>query len=187
MEYLFYKWDSYFNKSELVKLSETIYDKRNKEFEEIGATVNGERIKKATTLAFEWIAVKHLMKRLDEAIFVTNQNKYGYNVHTLLDCDTLLYNIYDAKKNHAYAWHKDGEGDGDKVCIKFTVLINVSTEPYEGGKFQLFGNGVETEVPAMNTPGSVVMFKSDIPHRVLPITKGIRKSITIFIKGPPFV
>ena len=187
MESLYYKWESYFNQAELLKLSETIYNKRNKEFKEIGAIVEGEKIKKATTLAVEWIAVKPLMKRLDEAVFVTNQDKYGYNVHNLLDCDTVLYNTYDAEKNHAYEWHKDGEKADDKVCIKFTVLINASTEPYEGGKFQLFGNGGETEVPAMNTPGSVVMFKSDIPHRVLPITKGIRKSITIFIKGPHFV
>jgi len=124
---------------------------------------------------------------LDEALFVTNQDKYGYHLYNFLDCDTVLCNIYDAQQGHEYPWHKDGEKDGDKVCIKFTVLINASTEPYEGGQFQLFGNGGEINISEMDYPGCVIMFKSDIPHRVLPVTKGIRRSITIFMKGPHFV
>jgi len=36
------------------------------------------------------------------------------------------------------------------------------------------------------TPGSMIMFRSSTLHRVLPITKGIRESLTLFIQGPKF-
>jgi PKHD-type hydroxylase len=58
-------------------------------------------------------------------------------------------------------------------------------EQYEGGQFQLF-NTNEYEVKELNIPGNVVMFKSYINHRVLPVTKGQRRTLAIFLKGPKF-
>ena len=81
-----------------------------------------------------------------------------------------------------------GSADAIKLSqdIKFTMLINASLEPYEGGKFFIFGNGGEREVGELAKPGNVVILKSSIPHRVTPVTKGKRHSITLFYSGPKF-
>ena len=67
-----------------------------------------------------------------------------------------------------------------------TLLINLSEESYDGGEFELsMGQKPETIVE-YSSPGSVVMFKSHILHRVKPVTSGTRKSLTLFITGPRF-
>ena len=50
----------------------------------------------------------------------------------------------------------------------------------------IFGNGGEREVGELAEPGNVVILKSSIPHRVTPVTKGKRHSITLFYSGPKF-
>ena len=90
-----------------------------------------------------------------------------------------------SEKLIGYGWHCDGS-NSEKYDIKFTMLGNASLEPYEGGKFFIFGNGGEREVGELAEPGNVVILKSSIPHRVTPVTKGKRHSITLFYSGPKF-
>ena len=46
--------------------------------------------------------------------------------------------------------------------------------------------GYITFDPDFDKPGSAIMFKSHLNHRVLPVTSGTRKSLTMFIFGPKF-
>tara|TARA_Y100001951_G_C11155231_1_gene191554 strand:+ start:88 stop:660 length:573 start_codon:yes stop_codon:yes gene_type:complete len=185
-EHLYYKWESLFNLDDLHALHATINKKHEREFKDIPAEREGVVIKKATTKGIQWLHLKDLLTQLETAIKITNRDNLGYHLYDLFDTDLLLLNTYDAKDGSEYKWHKDAETN-KAFDIKFTVLINASIEPYEGGTLQLFTNGGAAEVTEMNKPGCVVMFKSDIPHRVLPVTSGIRRSITIFINGPKFV
>jgi len=102
----------------------------------------------------------------------------------MLDVDGVLFNTY--VKGDFYDWHKD-ESISPYHDYKFTILINNSTNKYLGGDFQIFSTGGEKTVNEFNQPGDVVMFKSDIPHKVLPIKTGKRNSIAFFIKGSKFV
>ena len=36
-------------------------------------------------------------------------------------------------------------------------------------------------------PGSAILFKSYLHHKVTPVTKGERKSLTYFMEGPAFI
>ena len=58
---------------------------------------------------------------------------------------------------------------------------------YEGGNLNL-NIGMEEEPENISFPrGRIVAFPSFMIHRVTPVTRGIRKSIVIWITGPKFV
>ena len=104
------------------------------------------------------------------------------------------------KKGGFYYFHKDGKGDhlstydepnnefihGHVRKLSMTVLLN---DNYEGGEFQFATyNKEECEIhtPEFNKTGSIVVFPSDMEHRVAPVTKGIRYSLVTWFLGPPF-
>ena len=104
------------------------------------------------------------------------------------------------KKGGFYFFHKDGKGDhlsaydepdnefmhGHVRKLSMTVLLN---DNYEGGEFQfatLKEEECEIQTPEFNKKGSIIVFPSDMEHRVAPVTKGIRYSLVIWFLGPPF-
>ena len=104
------------------------------------------------------------------------------------------------KKGGFYYFHKDGKGDhlsayndpnnevmhGHVRKLSMTVLLN---DNYEGGEFQFATlNKEECEIitPEFNKTGTVIVFPSDMEHRVAPVTKGIRYSLVTWFLGPPF-
>ena len=51
-----------------------------------------------------------------------------------------------------------------------------------GGKFCIF-NGEEHVVEAFK-PGTLLLFKSYINHKVTPVLSGVRKTLTLLATGP---
>ena len=104
------------------------------------------------------------------------------------------------KKGGFYYFHKDGKGDhlsaydepnnefkhGNVRKLSMTVLLNSN---YEGGEFQFATyNKEECEIdsPKFNKTGMIIVFPSQMEHRVAPVTKGIRYSLVTWFLGPPF-
>ena len=104
------------------------------------------------------------------------------------------------KKGGFYYFHKDGKGDhlsaydmpdnefmhGHVRKLSMTVLLN---DNYEGGEFQFATYSQEKcniTTPEFNKTGSIIVFSSDVEHRVAPVTKGIRYSLVVWFMGPPF-
>ena len=118
------------------------------------------------------------------------------------------------KEGMFYDWHPDGRGDHfgvyknignplvhDRVRkLSMAVLLN---DDYEGGEFQfatyhhqepeMEKTWKDRDAPHNRTDiiekniGTVIVFPSDIWHRVKPVTKGIRYSLAIWFLGPPYV
>ena len=104
------------------------------------------------------------------------------------------------KKGGFYYFHKDRKGDhlsvydepdneflhGHVRKLSMTVLLN---DNYEGGEFQFATYNkekCEIHTPEFNKTGMIIVFPSDMEHRVTPVTKGIRYSLVIWFLGPPF-
>ena len=141
----------------------------------------------STVKLIEYIKVKPFLSNLlDHAVNIANLD-FGYIVFAPYGAQNLLYNTYQSKDKDHYGWHID-ESRQPNYDIKLTLLINLSTESYKGGEFQTFEGSKEgqTSHPIYDEPGSAIMFKSYMPHRVLPVTSGTRKSLTMFIFGPKF-
>ena len=91
---------------------------------------------------------------------------------------------YRAEEKGHYGWHVD-IGAGRLTRRKISLVVPL-TDPstYEGGAFELF---YDSEPTVVEMPlGRVVMFPSHVLHRVRPLTRGLRRSLSIWISGPPF-
>ena len=135
------------------------------------------------------IKYKYLKKHLSNCIkeiYSSNSNNFNYNVFREYDDFLLLFNKYDSKNKSTYDWHYDGDRENDKD-IKLTALINISDEKYSGGEFKMMSSSKPHTVVEFSQPGSMIIFKSHILHKVEPVTKGVRKTLTYFLWGPNFV
>ncbi len=65
--------------------------------------------------------------------------------------------------------------------IKLTCLLNLSEETYEGGEFRTIGKPNEN---IKFTSGMGLIFNPMIAHKVTPVTKGERISLTYWGVGP---
>lgn len=97
-----------------------------------------------------------------------------------------------------YDWHFDAlgapYGENSKYAgkirkLSMSVLLNESDE-FEGGTFEVHAgfkdNAPVSKAAELNHVGDVIVFPSLVPHRVKPVTKGVRKSLVCWVLGPPF-
>ena len=141
--------------------------------------------KTATVKIVDWYKIKHLLNKAEQAAKFINSTQIGYDLYDMTDYHCANYNVYDSQISGKYDWHIDASKDTAPTDIKLTVILNTSTTPYTGGSFEIFKQGI-INVPEIDTPGSVIIFPSFFNHRVLPVTSGIRKSVSFWIEGPKF-
>lgn len=96
---------------------------------------------------------------------------------------TLQITEYDESYEGFYDWHKDAfpgfDNDPlDKRVLSFSVLLNSSSE-YEGGEFEFR----DIDIDNFENTLDMIMFYSDLEHRVTPVTKGTRYSLVGWLSG----
>ncbi len=98
--------------------------------------------------------------------------------------EDLQYTIYDGKDDH-YTWHLDRGGSTSDTPRKLSLVLQLSDpSEYEGGDLEIFDAPEPTKVQKQK--GLVVAFPSFVLHRVTPVTKGIRKTLVVWLTGPRF-
>ncbi len=108
----------------------------------------------------------------------TNRRVYGYDVYWDFHLDKFSYNVYE--EGDEYNWHIDMNYKSNPLDSKLTCLLNLSEEPYEGGQFKLTGTDEKIKFDC----GDSIIFNSLIAHKVTPITKGERITLTYWAQGP---
>ena len=107
-----------------------------------------------------------------------NREVFGYDIYWNFHLEGLNYNVYGI--GGEYGWHIDAdfkhEYDG-----KLTCLLNLSEEPYEGGEFRIISKPNEN---IKFTSGMGLIINSLIAHKVTPVTKGERITLTYWAVGP---
>ena len=179
-KYTYWCWDKFFNIKDLEEIKKICDDNLIKSTDRPAPTTKTSIVKFC-----EWKNIKNKLNNLYENIKCVNTECFGYNLYDLNNLDRVNINSYLCKNKGQYDWHHDGS-KSHVFDIKFTIIINTSLNKYEGGKFYLFENGPK-HIETLDNPGSVLMFKSYINHKVDPVTKGSRDSMAIFVKGPKFV
>src|ERR1700722_13479502 len=118
--------------------------------------------------------------RIEKAVLEMNSRLYKYDLDGLKE--SFQYSVYKSAEGGHYNWHVD---TCKTVERKLSLTLQLS-EPwsYEGGDLLLqAGEGTFT---ANKTRGALVVFPSYMLHRVTPVTSGIRKSLVIWVAGPPY-
>jgi len=114
-------------------------------------------------------------------------NDDWFNFH-ISKFDYIQFAEYDSAYQGEYKRHNDVfyMNNDPKYHRKLSVVIQL-TDPstYEGGDLELY-DIQEPGVPkdAFRNQGSVIVFPSFINHAALPVTKGIRHSLAIWVDGP---
>ena len=140
--------------------------------------------KNTETYIVHYKYIKKYIENLVQKAFAINKYNFNYDVYNLSDGYTCNYNVYKDSTLANYDWHIDGTKDPYRD-IKLTFIINLSEKLYEGGTFMLEHNNT-FEINNFNEPGDMILFISRTRHKVTPVTKGIRKNITLFFDGPAF-
>ena len=98
--------------------------------------------------------------------------------------EDLQYTRYNDDKSF-YGWHIDNGVVGSEHPqrkISITLQLSDSNE-YEGGDFQIHATKLNT---LHKKKGLVIAFPSHCLHQVTPVTKGIRRSLVVWLCGPAF-
>jgi len=96
--------------------------------------------------------------------------------------EAIQYTTYDTNEGTEkhYGWHRDNGVPNNHRKVSFTVQLT-KPEEYEGGEFELEEAGYLN----VNGLGDCIMFPSFLKHRVKPVTSGCRRSLVVWISGPP--
>ena len=181
-DYLYWYRENFFSPKERKKIVSFI----NKNYMQVepyksgAATPEGVSKKKTKTLMIPWGKVKGVTRDLESIINLDNEMNFGYNIFPMNDHSHVLLNIYSSEEKGEYDWHTD-TSRLPFIETKLTALVNLS-ESYEGGDFLIFDGGVR-KIEVFK-PGTLLIIKSHLNHKVEPVTKGTRKTLTIFRHGP---
>ncbi len=107
-----------------------------------------------------------------------NNEVWQYHITHSNQSEFLMYDIHGKYETHVDTFHSRLN-----ETRKLTVLAFLNDD-FEGGKFYI-QNSHQRFYP-QQTPGTVLIFPSFMPHGVEPVTKGIRYSIVTWMVGNYF-
>jgi PKHD-type hydroxylase len=106
-----------------------------------------------------------------------NFDLYGFVEH-------LQFTIYTEDDKGHYGWHQDMSPTTESARKLSMVLQLSAPEDYEGGTFETMGGSEPCALDKKR--GLIAAIPSWRLHRVTPVTKGIRKTLVVWIAGPSF-
>jgi len=108
-----------------------------------------------------------------------NRGVFGYDIYWNFHLEALNYNVYGI--GDEYGWHIDANIENMPSDTKLTCLLNLSEEIYEGGEFYTIS---DPNKKREFTSGMGLIINSLIGHKVTPVTKGKRITLTYWAMGP---
>ena len=109
---------------------------------------------------------------------LVNRSVFGYDTYWDFHLDNLNYNVYGT--GGEYDWHIDAIQENHPIDMKLTCLLNLSEKPYEGGEFHTIGTDEKIKFDS----GMGLVLTSLLTHKVTPVTKGERITLTYWAHGP---
>lgn len=111
----------------------------------------------------------------------SNRNNFGFDIREL---NEIQFTEYHGTSTGKYDWHHDVFFENPAPFDrKLSIVIQLSDpNNYVGGDFEFFN--MISPGDKFKTRGSVLIFPSFFPHRVLPVTEGQRISLVSWVEGP---
>lgn len=151
-----------------------------------------------------WIPTTHWVSGfLWHYIQRANRENFLYDL-SYIDGESIQYTQYGP--GEFYGWHNDAGlptqykpvsvgnstntlaqdylNEKTEVIRKLSCVFQLSDpDDYEGGNLQLLDDSGKSYI-APRKRGTIILFDSRTQHRVLKVTKGIRKSLVAWVVGP---
>ena len=182
----YWYWKNFVPKDEIKEINSFIEKNFDsyENFQEQAKDLDSQSKKTALVKVIKYKKIKPYLTDIVQSFILCNQRNFGYNLYDLNYSSNINLNVYSADNKGKYDWHTDGSNN-DIHDIKLTALVNISIKKYEGGDFYIFNNN-ESKIDYFNEPGDMLLFKSNLHHKVTPVIKGERRTLTIFFEGPKF-
>jgi PKHD-type hydroxylase len=144
------------------------------------AETNGISGEKTHKSMIKWINYDNnsswLYERLSNFTIEANNILWNFNLNGIIDL--IQYTEYIENVGN-YDWHVDiGPYPINHRKISIVTLLS-DPNSYEGGDLEIWSGGKFKTVPRIK--GCTVLFPSFLLHRITPITKGVRKSLVLWI------
>ena len=128
-----------------------------------------------------------LYERMMKLSIEANDELWRFDLRTALE--SIQYTEYYASENGHYDWHQDiGHGAlPSKRKVSITIQLSERDE-YDGGELLICtgsnGSGqLDNNKICPRGKGVAVLFPSYMMHRVTPVTRGVRKSLVLWVGG----
>jgi len=139
--------------------------------------------KKRRDSTISWIPFNKMQPMYDDLIHLIhkiNRNHFGFgNIQITEQAQVAEYS-----KGQFYHWHMDNSIDmvtePPVRKLSMTLLLNDPSD-FEGGNLEIAGKDL-----SRMKQGHAAIFASFLQHRVIPVTKGVRKSLVVWFGGEPF-
>ncbi|MCM2563026.1 2OG-Fe(II) oxygenase [Lutimaribacter sp. EGI FJ00015] len=124
-----------------------------------------------------------VMDRIIDVVRRANRDVFGFELTEFAESPQVAR--YGAEREGHFDWHAD---IGDAALArkrKLTFVAQLSDpESYDGGLLELRPSAQVISAP--RAQGAATLFPSYLLHRVTPVTRGARQSLTIWAHGPVF-
>lgn len=147
--------------------------------------VKNTEVRRVDHLIMDTNIYSEFYRNLADVLIYYNHVYFRYNITHIEPAQYCEYNEID---QGFYDLHMDQSTYTEKAesirKIAFSIAMNDSTE-YEGGELEfkpsrdpgpIYKEGIKF--------GNLTIFHPNIPHKVHPVTKGIRKAIVGWVHGP---
>lgn len=117
------------------------------------------------------------------AVAQANRESFGFDLSDFAESAQIAR--YDAARQGHFTWHSDIGKTGLAARRKLTVVVQLSDpSDYDGGTLELWP---DSHIRTGDTSrGTATIFPSFVLHRVTPVTRGTRHSLTLWAHGPAF-
>jgi PKHD-type hydroxylase len=177
-------WSNAFNEDELSRISEIMKKIPLDESLIIGAKLDTDIRRSQVAFHYPNEENQWIFERLNTIIENLNFQFYNFDINGY---DRLQYGEYKEQDQGTYDWHVDcGYGikeDPEDRKLSLTLMLN---DDYDGGDFEIIYGKFNEPIKIPKEKGKVIVFPSFLFHRVTPVTRGIRKSIVVWVIGPKF-
>lgn len=162
--------------------------KRGLKYDPADATVGfadrSRQDQKYRTSVVRWLnasADRDIVDRVMNFVSASNRTNFGFDIVAPYE---IQFTEYHGTQGGKYDWHQDVWLESPRpYARKLSVVVQLSNpDEYEGGSFEFFG--VQNPGENFCKRGSILVFPSFLEHRVLPVTKGLRRSLVSWVEGP---
>jgi PKHD-type hydroxylase len=165
----------------------------------VGQDTYDEGFRKSKIRHLDLLLSKEISDLVWFHVQMSNKQFYNFDIHSL---EPLQYGEYHADYGGHFDWHRDFYWHINTPEVyqrKLTVSIQLSDpKDYDGGDFEIElddkyseddDSGVSWSNLEKHWPrarGTIIIFPAWMKHRVTPVTRGVRKSLTTWVDGPKF-
>jgi PKHD-type hydroxylase len=124
-----------------------------------------------------------VMDRMVRLVAEANREAFGFDLADFMESPQVAR--YGAEREGHFDWHSDIGAGQVAAKRKLTIVVQLSEpEDYDGGVLEL---RPDSNIRAVEKArGTAVLFPSFVLHRVTPVTRGTRWSLTLWTHGPAF-